>query len=288
MRAVAPLATAARPLIATSTAAPGLPALQTTALAHGARLINSGTMGAASTSSGTTSFAVPLITQRRRGANICHQRLEYPNERITDYYRDYCKTMAIIQQFSSPNSRLLGSSAMRAVAPLATAARPLIATSTAAPGLPALQTTALAHGARLINSGTMGAASTSSGTTSFAVPLITQRRRGANICHQRLEYPNERTADYYRDYCKTMTIIQQFSSPNTPKHNGLSKRDGCTIMDVARCMLNGAALPKSLRGKMAATMVFLLNRPPSKTIGGDTSYNSIVRQTRRPVLPVNC
>ena len=60
-------------------------------------------------------------------------------------------------------SRLLRSGAMEAVAPLATAARPLIATSTAVPGFPALQTTALAHDARLINGGTMGTASTSTG-----------------------------------------------------------------------------------------------------------------------------
>ena len=109
----------------------------------------------------------------------------------------------------------------------------------------------------------MEKASTSTGITSFMAPTITQylplplrrrcrqlpwRRRGANICHQRLAHPNERVADYYRDYCKTTVIIQQFSSPNTPKYNGL-KRDGHTIMDVARCMLNGAALPKSFWGK---------------------------------------
>ena len=75
------------------------------------------------------------------------------------------------------------------------------------------------------------------------------RRRGANICHQRLEHPNEHMPDDYRDNYKTTAIIQQFSSPNTPKHNGFSERDGRTIMGVARCMLNGAALPKSLRGK---------------------------------------
>ena len=40
-------------------------------------------------------------------------------------------------------------------------------------------------------------------------------------------------------------------------------------------MLNGDALPKFLRWKIAANVVFLLNRPPSKTIGGDTSYNRI-------------
>ena len=99
------------------------------------------------------------------------------------------------------------------------------------------------------------------------------RPRGANICHQRLEHPNERIADYYRNYYKTTAIIQQFISPNTLQRTALSERDGRTIMDVARCMLNGAALPKSLRGEMAATVLFLLNRPPNKTIGGDTSYS---------------
>ena len=62
MGAVAPLATVERPFIATSTAAPGLPALQATSSAHGARLINGDTMGAAFTSTGTTSFAAPTIT----------------------------------------------------------------------------------------------------------------------------------------------------------------------------------------------------------------------------------
>ena len=102
---------------------------------------------------------------------------------------------------------------------------------------------------------------------------LSWRRRGANICHQRLEHPNERIADYYRDYCKTTAIIQQFSSHNTPKHNGLSERDGRTTMDVTQSMLNGAALPKSLWGKIAANVIFLLNRPPSKTAGGDKSYD---------------
>ena len=43
-------------------------------------------------------------------------------------------------------------------------------------------------------------------------------------------------------------------------------------MDVARCMLNGAVLPKSLWGELATTAVFRLKRPPSKTVGGHTSY----------------
>ena len=178
-----------------------------------------------------------------------------------------CSEVQLSNGISIPDealaSRRLRIGTMGAVAPLATVARPFITTSTAAPGLPALQATASAHGARLISGGTMEEASISTGTTSFMAPTITQYlplplrrrcrrlpwwRRGANICHQRLAHPNERVADYYRDYCKTTVIIQQFSSPNTPKYNGL-KRDGHTIMNVARCMLNGAALPKSFWGK---------------------------------------
>ena len=182
---------------------------------------------------------------------------------------------------------------MGSVAPLATAARPLIAKYTAASCLPALQTTASAHNARLINGGTIGAASTFTGTVSFAAATITPELvnatttatpamptpvmggRRANICHQRLEYPNERIADYYRDYCKTTTIIQPFSSHNTPKHNGFSKRDGRTIMDVVQCMLNGAALPKSLRGKIAANVVCLFQPSAKQIVGGDTSYSKM-------------
>ena len=62
MGAYVPLAAPARPFIATSTAAPGLPALQTTALAHGVRPISGGIREAASTSAGTTSFVAPTIT----------------------------------------------------------------------------------------------------------------------------------------------------------------------------------------------------------------------------------
>ena len=90
--------------------------------------------------------------------------------------------------------------------------------------------------------------------------------------HLRVDGGGEFIADYYRNNSKNTVIIQQFSSPNTPGQIGFSKRDGRTIMDVARCMLNGAALPKSLWGKIAATTAFLPDRPPSKTIGGDTSY----------------
>ena len=62
MAAVAPLATATWRFVVTSTMAPGLPALRTTASADGARLISGGTIGVTSTSTATTSFVAPTIT----------------------------------------------------------------------------------------------------------------------------------------------------------------------------------------------------------------------------------
>ena len=106
-------------------------------------------------------------------------------------------------------SRVFGSGATGAVAPLGTAVRQFTASSTVAPGLLTLQTTASAHGTRLISGGTMGAASTSTATSLSRHPRLRQvwsrlplplhrrcrqlpwRRRGANICHQRLGHPNK-------------------------------------------------------------------------------------------------
>ena len=92
---------------------------------------------------------------------------EYPTIDYLDLElppRSSCQTEAafptkVISRHTIPTglalvSRLLRSGAMGAVTPLATAARPLIATSTAAPGFPALQTNS--YHARLISGGTMG------------------------------------------------------------------------------------------------------------------------------------
>ena len=76
----------------------------------------------------------------------------------------------------------------------------------------------------------------------------------------------------FRDYCKSTGIVQQFSSPHTPQQNGVSERDGRTIMNMTRCILHEAKLPKQLWGEIAATSVFLINRLPLKALKGDTPY----------------
>ena len=63
----------------------------------------------------------------------------------------------------------------------------------------------------------------------------------------------------FRQYCKSTGIVQQFSSPHTPQQNGISERDGRTIMAMTRCLLHETNLPLHLWGEIASTAVFLIN-----------------------------
>eukprot|EP00752_Nemacystus_decipiens_P017171 g15384.t1 len=100
----------------------------------------------------------------------------------------------------------------------------------------------------------------------IAVPL------GLRVEYLRSDNGGEYVSSDFRNYCKTTGIVQQFTSPHTPQQNGISERDGRTIMNMTRCLLNEANLPKHLWGEIAATSVFLVNRLPHKALKGDTPY----------------
>ena len=91
----------------------------------------------------------------------------------------------------------------------------------------------------------------------------------------------------FRDYCKTTGVVQTFTAPHTPQQNGISERDGRTIMNMTRCLLHEARLPKHLWGEIAATSVFLINRLP-KALKGDTPcYRMFGKQADLSFLRVN-
>ena len=182
---------------------------------------------------------------------------------------------------------------MGAIAPLATAARPLIATSTAAPGI-SLQTTASAHGTRLINSGTKGAAPTSTGTTSFAAPTITPGLVNATNTatpamptpvmvaagSEHLPPPPGASERAYRRLLPQLLqdrgdhpVVQlaQHSKAQRPQRMGRADDHGRGPVHTKR----SCAYRSLFGGKIAATVVFLLISPPSKIIGGDKSYNKM-------------
>ena len=65
----------------------------------------------------------------------------------------------------------------------------------------------------------------------------------------------------------SLGIVQEFTTTNTPQQNGISERDGRTIMGVTGCLLRVANLPGWLWGEVCCTAVYLVNRLPHSALG---------------------
>eukprot|EP00752_Nemacystus_decipiens_P015617 g13940.t1 len=57
---------------------------------------------------------------------------------------------------------------------------------------------------------------------------------GNRIQRLRCDKGGEYMADYYRNYCKETGIQMEFAATNTPQQNGVSERDGRTILNMER------------------------------------------------------
>jgi len=54
--------------------------------------------------------------------------------------------------------------------------------------------------------------------------------------------------------------------PGTPQQNSVAERRNLTLMDMVRSMLSNSSLPISLWMEALKTVVYLLNRVPSKAV----------------------
>jgi len=61
-------------------------------------------------------------------------------------------------------------------------------------------------------------------------------------------------------------ICAQYTMPGTPQQNGVAERRNRTLMDMVRSMMSNSSLPKSLWMYALKTVVYLLNRIPSKAV----------------------
>ena len=61
-------------------------------------------------------------------------------------------------------------------------------------------------------------------------------------------------------------ICAQYTLPGTPQQNGVSERHNRTLLDMVRSMLINSNLPISLWMHALKTVMYLLNRVPSKVV----------------------
>ncbi|XP_003381516.1 putative copia protein [Trichinella spiralis] len=76
------------------------------------------------------------------------------------------------------------------------------------------------------------------------------------------EYVNQRL----RNFLGEKGIEHQFSAPYTPQQNGVAERKNRALVEMAKCMMTDAKLPKRYWGEPVCTAAFLQNRLPSRSI----------------------
>ncbi|KAL6334824.1 hypothetical protein AAG906_021792 [Vitis piasezkii] len=78
---------------------------------------------------------------------------------------------------------------------------------------------------------------------------------------------NELIAQWpFTKYLMECGIVPQYTMLGTPSQNGVVERRNRTLKDMVRSMINHSTLPESLWGEAVKTVVYNLNRVPSKAI----------------------
>lgn len=76
----------------------------------------------------------------------------------------------------------------------------------------------------------------------------------------------EYTGEKVTSFLKSNGIQSQYTSPYTPQQNGVAERKNRTLIEMARCMLEEANLPRSFWGEAVSTANYLQNRLPTRAI----------------------
>jgi transposase InsO family protein len=70
----------------------------------------------------------------------------------------------------------------------------------------------------------------------------------------------------FSDHLKHCGIVPQLTSPGMPKWNDMFERRNQTLLDMVRSMMSQIDLPLSFWGYALETVVFTLNRVPTKSV----------------------
>ena len=80
------------------------------------------------------------------------------------------------------------------------------------------------------------------------------------------------TEFYLRDFFHINGILHQLSCVDTPQQNAIVERKHQHILNVVRALLFQSKVPLCYWGDYVLTVVYLLNRVPSKSLGNKSPY----------------
>ena len=76
----------------------------------------------------------------------------------------------------------------------------------------------------------------------------------------------------FNEFLHNCGIKRRLTVAHTPQQNGVAERKNRTLVEMARCMLFEANLPRSFWAEAVATANYLRNRCPSRSLGGGIPY----------------
>lgn len=104
---------------------------------------------------------------------------------------------------------------------------------------------------------------------------------GRHIKAIRSDNGGEFSSKAFKVWCSRSGILHTFTGPYSPQQNGLCERAGGTLVATTRCLLEESGLGRELWGEAIKTAAYLMNRTPSRVLGGDTPYHRFLGRHAR-------
>ncbi|KAK8916713.1 hypothetical protein KSP39_PZI022778 [Platanthera zijinensis] len=103
---------------------------------------------------------------------------------------------------------------------------------------------------------------------------LAEKESGHSLKCLRTDRGGEFTSQEFQDYCRSLGITRELTSPYSPEQNGVAERKNRTIMEKVKAMLQHHNLPQELWAEAAQTTVYVLNRSPTRSLEEVTPYEA--------------
>ena len=103
---------------------------------------------------------------------------------------------------------------------------------------------------------------------------LVQNESGHKLKVLRTDQSGECTSREFETVLQSAGVRHEMTEPKTPEQNGVAERMNRTLVESVRSVLSGANLPHKFWAKAVATVVYLRNRSPTKTIDGMTPFEA--------------
>jgi hypothetical protein len=108
----------------------------------------------------------------------------------------------------------------------------------------------------------------------FKVKVKVEMETGRHLCVLRMDDGGEFTSIEFKTYCAENGVEQQHTMPYTPQENSVMKRRNQSVVSMAHSLLKSRAMPTTFWGEAVATVVYLWNRAPTKSLNSITPYEA--------------